>query len=321
MMLSLNEPKSEGKGANKPLGAIALVNPSKDKNTRQKFNEIYLVEDDDDLEPIETTDGNKRKIFKSFLDTFHKKLRLSEVDELMKAYDKSEIPKNKLERVMVDGLKFITESQKKFLDYGKETHLFPVIHDPSYRMFISGLSGSGKSTFICNFLKYNPPKKGSNVYLFSPVRDDPSLKSVKKLIQINIKDFEADVGREIEVDDFTEGSIAIFDDVETFKKGVKEPYLELRDALLERGRHVGCSTITVSHNPCGGNLTKASLRESQYFLLFPSTNKMDANKVLKNYCGFSSNEINQILAQKSRWAFIKKSIPRYCICEHSVLSF
>lgn len=320
MMLSLISPKDE-----KKVNVIALINPNpfgkKEKETSQRYNEIFLCDDDGNTDPIETTEQNKRKIFKSYLDTFCKKVRLSEIDQLLKAYDNHEVPKNRLDRVYIDAQKFLQNSQKTFIDYGKETHLFPVINEPSFRMFISGLSGAGKSTFICNFLKYNPPKKGANVYLFSPVKDDPSLKSVKKLIQINILDFEADVERQIEVDDFQEGSICLFDDVETYKKGVKEPYLELRDALLERGRHLNISTITVSHNPCGGNITKASLRESQYYVLFPSTNKTDCQKVLKNYAGFSQTEITQILNQKSRWAFIKKSIPRYAVFEHSVVVF
>ena len=318
MMLSLKPSKDDKKSR-----IVALINPSKDKDSKQRFNEIYLVEDDEDLEPIETTDANKRKIFRQFLD-LNKKLRLSDIDTLVKAYDKSEIPPNRLERVMTDGLKFLEQSLRSYIDYGKTTELFPVVEftkEPSYRMFISGLSGSGKSTFISQFIKFNPPKKEGKVFLFSPISDDPSLKNIKKLIQINLHDFEKEVGRSVEIDDFPENSICLFDDVETFKKGVKEPYLELRDMLLERGRHLGVSTITVSHNPCGGNLTKASLRESQYFLLFPSTNKMDCQKVLKIYGGLDNREIQQILNQKSRWCFFKKSVPRYAVFEHSVIAF
>ena len=309
-MLSLNGDKSSR--------LIALINPDTDKFEKQKYKEIYLTEGES--MPIETTDENKRKIFSKFLD-LNKKLRLSEIENLMKAYDGKESVDGKLERVLVDGKNFVNESLKKYIDYGSEVNLFPVIKDPSYRLFVSGLSGSGKSTMIASFIKHNPPRKGAGVFLFSPVTDDPSLKPIKNLIQINIDAFEEEIEREIEIEDFPEGSICIFDDIETFKKGERNKYLELRDTIAERGRHQNLNLITVTHNATAGEITKVSIRESQYWLTFPQYNKRDASTLFKNYGGFSKSQIDQILSQKSRWCLLRKAIPQYAVFQHSVISF
>lgn len=289
-----------------------------------KKNAIFLKDDDSGEAEIETTDENKKRMYEKFLE-MDKKLSVTDIQKLKRAYDtgSSAELEGKLSRKYVDGVKYVEDSLKKHLDYGSKTELVPIIDEPSFRMFISGLSGSGKSYFISMFLKHNKVRRdGAGVFLFSPVQDDKAMAGIKNLIHLDLDEFMAEAkGKELEIEDIPEGSICIFDDIESWGKGKAKPYMELRDILLERGRHRHISTICVSHNCCNGHATKVSIREAQYWCLFPKFNARDTKVILKTYGGFDKAEIDEIMAMKTRWCLIRKSIPKYAIGEHSVISY
>ena len=289
-----------------------------------KKQPIFLKDNDDGEAEIETTDENKKHMFEKYLD-MDKKLSAVDIQKLMRAYEdgSGEGLEGKLSRKYIDGVRYVEDSLKKHLDYGSKTSLVPIIEEPSYRLFVSGLSGSGKSYFISMFLKHNKVKReGAGIFLFSPVQDDKAMKSIKNLIHLDLDEFMAETkGREFEIEDIPEGSVCIFDDIESWGKGRAKPYMELRDILLERGRHRDISTICVSHNCCNGHATKVSIREAQYWCLFPKFNARDTKVILKTYGGFDKDEIDEIMAMKTRWCLIRKSIPKYAIGEHSVISY
>ena len=136
--------------------------------------------------------------------------------------------------------------------------------------------------------------------------------------------FETMKGKDLEIEDIPDGSVVVFDDLESFPKNIRKKYMDLRDTFLERGRghsegQKGISTITVSHNARNGNATKASIRESQYWVLFPTANKVDVKNLFKLYGGLDTKDIDLLMNQKSRWCFFKKSIPQYAIGEHSIV--
>lgn len=284
---------------------------------------IYLKDDDTGEAEIETTHENKQRMFNLFLQ-LDKKLSQSDIEALRDAYaneDGSHL--QKLQRKYEQGVKYVEDSLKKHLDYGSGHTLMPIVDEPSYRLYVSGLSGSGKSHFISQFLKYNKVKKeGAGVFLFSPVKDDKAMSSIRNLIHLDLDELEAEMkGKEFEIEDIPEGSIVIFDDIESYAKGVAKKYMSFRDILLERGRHRDISTICVSHNAMNGHSTKASIREAQYWCLFPKFNARDTKMILKTYGGFEKPEIDEIMALKTRWCFIRKSIPKYAVAEHSVIAY
>lgn len=282
---------------------------------------IYISEDDENGPHVDTTPEHKFEMFKKFL-MLDRKLSSANIRDLEAAYKsgKKEF-EGKLNRKYIDGIDYVNESLKRHLDYGTDTNISPIVDEPSYRIFVSGLSGSGKSTVIAEFLKNNPVRKGSGIFLFSPVQKDEAMDKIKNLIRINLDEVEKELKKEFTIDDIPEGSVVIFDDVESFEKKVAKQYLELRDIFLERGRHRDISTITVSHNACAGNLTKVSIRESQYWILFPKHNSRDTRNILKTYGGLDKSQIDEICDMKTRWCFYKKSIPRYAIGQHSVITY
>jgi hypothetical protein len=299
---------------------------SKDAKLIAKVNNkpIYIIDDPEGDPQIETTIENKIKIFEKYL-KLDKKLNGVDIRTLVSLYNNNaplESVPTKLQRKFLDGSEYVQASLKRFLDFPQSDSVFPHIADESYRMFVSGLSGSGKSYFISQFIKHNPPKvKKSGIFLFSPVEDDKSLGGIKNLIHIDLIQIQEEVGGPLQIEHLPPGSILIFDDVESFHKDVRKLYTDFRDVCLERGRHLKQSCITVSHNARNGHTTKASIRECQYWVLFPKYNATDAKNILKLYGGLSQKEIDEILSLKSRWVLYKKSIPKYAIAEHSVISF
>jgi hypothetical protein len=284
---------------------------------------IYLKDDDSGDSEIETTDENKQRMFERFLQ-LDKKLSHSDITSLKDAYKYGSGEElGKLERKYAEGVKYVEDSLKKHLDYGSGHSLMPIVEEPSYRLYVSGLSGSGKSYFISQFLKHNKVKQeGAGMFLFSPVQDDKAMKSIRNLIHLDLDELEAEMkGKEFEIEDIPPGSIVIFDDIESYGKNVAKKYMGLRDILLERGRHRDISTICVSHNCCNGHATKVSIREAQYWCLFPKFNARDTKMILKTYGGFEKTEIDEIMALKTRWCFIRKSIPKYAVAEHSVIAY
>jgi hypothetical protein len=285
------------------------------EDNKKKF--IYLKDDKGQEPEIDTTDSHKLKLFEKFLEA-DKKLTPSQIKELSHCYSTSSEPPSKLERKYRDASLEVENSLKSELIFDQATSIFPIVDEPSYRMFVSGLSGSGKSTFISNFIKHNKPEA---VFLFSPIKQDKALDSIKNLIRLDLEEFFEETGREIEPEDIPRGSTVIFDDVESFKKSIAKAYLEFRDILLERGRHLDISTICVSHNATAGNLTKVSIREAQYWVLFPKFNSRDAKNILKLYGGLDTKQIGKILDMKSRWVMYKKTVPKYAVGEHAVVAF
>lgn len=286
-----------------------------------KKHRIYLKEDLGDTAEIDTTDLNKRQLFKSFIER-DKKLSDDDIGMLIRSFERDEEPSNlKIVRKYKDAVKFVTSSLKKHLDYGSKCELFPIIDEPSYRMFISGLSGSGKSFFIAQFLKYNRPRsKGTGIFLFSPIKDDKALSSIKNIIHIDLDEFADEMkGSIFSIDDVPKGSVCIFDDIESYKKQDAKRYMELRDIFLERGRHSDISTICVSHNCMNNQATKVSIREAQFWILFPASNRADARKLLRTYGGLESDKIDELMSMKTRWLFFKKTVSQYAIGQHSVV--
>jgi len=298
-----------------------------DDNPNKKIyiNTENVFDDEDKDANIETTRENREKIFKNFI-KLDKKLTSSEMNKMIECYkDESKVDNveehlGKLSRKYEDAKMFVNNSLKKFLDYGKDATLFPIVEPldkASCHLFLSGQTGSGKSYFLSQFLKHNPPKKLQPILLFSPVKNDPSLKSIKGLVQVDLVEFEEEHKRDLEYDDIPEKAICLFDDIES-DSNFSKFLMNLRDKVLEVGRHKCQSCFTISHNPMGHNKTKASIRESFYAVIFPHSNPRDCGALLSKYFGYTKKMIDEVMATKSRWVMVSKRVPQYWVSSHSI---
>ena len=291
---------------------IAIIN----NNPKKK---IFYKEASKDEEPeLDTTTEQKTKIFKKCLQR-DKKLKKTEIDELVRNYNSgiTELDDRTKNRHLQNGIDYVNKSLKRFLDFGKDTEIFPIITEDSYRMLITGGSGSGKTQFMSEFLKVNKVKKGAGVFMFSPFEDDVSIK-LKNMIYIKLENYEKDYDKPFELEDIPRGSVCCFDDVDTYNKNYRQYYLELRDTLMERGRHLDISSINIQPNPLQGVKGKIVLRESMYYVVFGKYNMRDTRVLLSTYTGMTKDQIDELLDTDSRWQFVKKSVPSYYITKSEV---
>lgn len=182
-------------------------------------------------------------------------------------------------------------------------------------IYIAGPTGSGKSSwasvYISQYQKIYPKRK---FYLFSDVDED---KKLDKLKPLRFKLDERMYTEPIPINVFKD-SIVLFDDIDTIKdEKIRAAVRNLRDEILEKGRHNNTNVLSISHNPTNNKVTKASLLESSSIVLFPGGgDDYHIQTVLKNYCGVNPKKINEIINLESRWIQCHKKYPKYILHEH-----
>jgi Cdc6-like AAA superfamily ATPase len=183
-------------------------------------------------------------------------------------------------------------------------------------IYITGVSGSGKSTFTRKFVKeYKKIFKENEVYLFSCLTQDESLDEVKpKRFKIN----DELVTDPIEVSELA-NSLLIFDDIDTIaNKKVKEAVYQLLNEVLQIGRHHKISAIVTNHLPTNFNWTRIILNESHIVVYFPSFATNKVKYLLEQYVDLEKSEIRRFKRMNSRWVAIFKWAPRIFLSEHEI---
>lgn len=296
---------------------IAMV-----KNTKEP---LFITDCEYNSRPeINTTLENKLKIFEKFL---RRDIKLMKKDiELLSNYYKQgyteiQTDKPKLNNKYDQALEYVDNSLKRFMNFDNNTYLLPILPKRHWLCYITGLSNSGKSYYVSQLIKNNFPKN-QIVYLFSPIEDDEAFDDLN-IFQINLATFEEDYLQPFTIEILKgtkeEPSIVIMDDINTFNnKNIRDMYIDVQNQLLERGRHLSIRTLTVSHNPLSGSFSKAPIRESEFYVLFPSSNYRDSKVLLETYTGLTKQEIEEILNVNTRGLIVKKSVPSYYVSDHNI---
>ena len=194
----------------------------------------------------------------------------------------------------------------------KSNQKFQVVGDPKRErdiIYISGRSGSGKSYFIKDYVNnyYKSVHKKRPVYLFSALKEDPTIDQIKGLLRIDLNmEFLAD--EDITVADFAK-SCVIFDDTDTIQnKDIRNKVNHLLNEILETGRHHEVTCLITKHTTCNGPETKLILAESHQFVIFMNgLGNRSLKYLLDSYLGLDKNQIKKIKKQKSRWVCINRS--------------
>ena len=134
-------------------------------------------------------------------------------------------------------------------------------------LYITGCSGSGKSTYTRKFIEQlKKAKKDIPIYLFSALPDDESLDSVKPLrIQLD----ESLIEDPIDIKEFAD-SVVLFDDIDVIPdKKIREAVYEIMNMGLEIGRHYKINMVITNHLPTNGRDTRRILNEASSFTYFP----------------------------------------------------
>lgn len=184
-------------------------------------------------------------------------------------------------------------------------------------LYITGASGSGKSTYTANYIKhYKKMFPKNEVYCFSALKEDESLDVVKpKRIMIDDTVWKDP----IEVGDFAD-SCVILDDIDVISdKKQREAVYNIMNQILETGRHFKITCIITNHLPTAGKDTRRVLNECHSVTYFPHSGTARGIKyLLQEYLGIDKNQMKKIKGLKSRWCTIFKNYPNVIMCEKDI---
>jgi len=196
---------------------------------------------------------------------------------------------------------------------GETMQQIPVKQRQRDVLFISGASGSGKSTFSRFYIEqYHKMYKKRPVYVFSYFQEDPSLDSLKYLKRIPLD--SKFVSTSLELEDFKQ-SLCLFDDIDCVRsKPIRDKLLNILHSLLELARHVECTVLYLSHLSTKGHETRTILNECGSCTIFPKNMNSRAFKyLLESYFGMDKHQIKRIKQLKSRAVTIVKTYPNIVI--------
>jgi energy-coupling factor transporter ATP-binding protein EcfA2 len=209
-----------------------------------------------------------------------------------------------------------TQLQLPEKDGGKFQQV-PDTHTERQILYITGASGSGKSTYTASYVKlYQIAFKNNDVFVFSALKDDESLDVIKpKRIDIN----DRLVTDPIKVDEFKD-SCVIFDDIDVISnKKHRDAVYTLLNEILETGRHFKITCVITNHLATGGKDTRRVLNECHSVTYFPhSGSNVGLKRLLVDYLGLDKNTIKKIKKSKSRWATIFKNYPTIAMTERNL---
>jgi len=183
-------------------------------------------------------------------------------------------------------------------------------------LYISAMSGSGKSYYTAEYVKqYHKKYPKNEIYLFSTIDDDKCLDCLKYIRRINIKS-DAFFQTDITAKDF-EKACVIFDDCDVISnKNIKKKVFQILDEILQTGRHFHTTCIFTSHNATAGGQTKVILNEATSITIFPQTaGNKSLNYLCDQYLGLDKNQIKMLKQAEGRWATFIRAYPRCIITE------
>jgi hypothetical protein len=184
-------------------------------------------------------------------------------------------------------------------------------------LYVTGMSGSGKSYYVKSFCQnYMKAFPKNRLFIFSQLVEDDSLKDLgDKLLRVKID--EQLVLEPFSYKDFS-NSCVIFDDVDALKnKIIKKAVLQLKSEMAELGRHENITMCITSHQTCKGHETKESILESTSCTFFMKGGN-NYTTMLKNYMGFTNNQIKALKKINSRWVTIFKEAPQVIMTENRI---
>lgn len=207
-----------------------------------------------------------------------------------------------------------------------------------FSAFISGASGSGKSTYAVKLINelLRIDKSIENVfYITAQLMDDPVLqelksrtktvsKKIKKNGMVEVKEpifvtldihnpslYEMDIS-------FFENSIIYYDDYEVLPKKTEEQLNLFVRASLNMGRKSNINVILIRHKIQNYSKTAEIIMECQNIITFPKFNLRDTTKFLDSYLSFTKEEIQEVRNFDTRALFIRKTVPNYMISEDQI---
>lgn len=227
-----------------------------------------------------------------------------QLDELKKSLENITEPEtDSLVNIYYKVLNILRDTNKRLVLRGKAS-LFPLPEEEkSERVYICGISGSGKSYFAGEYIKqYLRIHKKNNFLLTSQIEEDIVLDRLDP-DRISPDELLED-GVELEE---VKNSIWLFDDIFSLEnKKDRLDMISIVDNLAETSRHDNISLVITSHLISTGQTSRRVLNEATKIVLFPRNNKKQIKYFLEKYEFFKKDDIDRLLNLNSRWVMINK---------------
>lgn len=194
--------------------------------------------------------------------------------------------------------------------------IYPIMSDENInRILIVGPTLCGKSTFIKNLLINSDLE--IPIYIFSKVKNDPSLDELKDIFEVHEIDVEGDFYDRIDEQEleYYANSICIFDDIDTFaNEKISKAVNKFRDKILETGRHHHIKCISTSHFLLNYQKTRQLILEVDMVVAFIQTAvRGQFVDYLKSKQGLNKNTIAHIIDTNDRWVGYHSNYPNFFI--------
>lgn len=203
--------------------------------------------------------------------------------------------------------------------------------DQIERLFISGASGSGKSTYLAKWLRQFLKQKGNKeapIYIFSsvdhdPVLDDDALISPNIVRVLDEVDEDEIISEPLGLNDFEEGSVIIFDDsMKITNPKVRVMVFCLMELLLEVARHKNIQLVVTTHILNNYRATKTIQTEATNVCVFPkfSGGLYHIRQYLEKKVGMNKQELKKFLSMSnnSRWVTLFRSNPMFVMSSKQI---
>lgn len=186
--------------------------------------------------------------------------------------------------------------------------------------YITGSSGSGKSTYILKFAKeYYKYHKKNNIFLFSSLKEDETLDEFKKITRVPLDDRLLD--EPLSIEDFHE-CLALFDDIDNIHNDdIKNEIYKVVHSIAETGRHTKTMCIMSNHLPTNRQRTAQILNECSYVVYFPRFAKEKINYLLQTYIGVDKKFHSKMKKKSSRWCCIFNVSPMVIMLENEIFIY
>jgi len=182
------------------------------------------------------------------------------------------------------------------------------------KLYVAGVSGSGKSTYTGKWLKeFKKIFKDSDLILFSSVVEDEAL---DKFEPVRVDIDESLLTDPLSIQDL-HNSCVVFDDTNTIRQTPLRKAVEAVQAeVIEIGRHYDTRCIVTSHILQNYKQTRQILNESTSVTFFPkASGTIHIKNFLFNYAGLEKDQINRVLKLPSRWVTLYRTYPSYIVWE------
>lgn len=252
-----------------------------------------------------------------------------DIETLKKSLLKKTVPPNeKLSKIYFYLIDLFNKSFNRIFDlnYGDMLQI-PSI-DQRECIYICGPSGSGKTTYIKHYIEqYRRVFKNRPIYIISKIENDKkdALFNLEKKdknimrIPLNKKFFGKNSNSKIKVTELN-NSLIIFDDTDTIRdKEIRDEITELKNDILETGRHNNIHILISSHLITKHKQTQTILNECNIIVIFPSSGSFHQIKyALDKYYGLSTQQISKINKLPSRWVMINRRYPKYILHQKGI---